>query len=388
MSNSVISLLFCLILSGCFAGADEHTEPTVAERIPAAKEQNPNKSNKDRSGKIRAAADSFYTHDLIPAGFNGGMLVAKNGSIVFEAYHGKERIDKPDLMDSSSAIHLASVSKTFTAMAILKLAEEGKLSLNDEAALHLKGFPYPGVTIKNMLNHRSGLPNYVHFMEDPGTGMSRPVSNQDILQYMSRNKAKLSITRPDTHFSYSNTNYALLALIIEKVSGKTYAQYLKETLFRPLGMDNTFVFSTDKADYVIPSYDWRNRQIAFSFLDAVYGDKNIYSTPRDLLKWDQALYTDQLFRKETLDMAFAGYSFEKPGKRNYGLGWRLYEFPGGKKVIYHNGWWHGNNVVFSRLPQDSATIIVMGNKFTRRIYEARKIYTAFEGYGRADDGDE
>jgi CubicO group peptidase (beta-lactamase class C family) len=153
-------------------------------------------------------------------------------------------------------------------------------------------------------------------------------------------------------------------------------------------MDNTFVFSTDKADYVIPSYDWRNRQIAFSFLDAVYGDKNIYSTPRDLLKWDQALYTDQLFRKETLDMAFAGYSFEKPGKRNYGLGWRLYEFPGGKKVIYHNGWWHGNNVVFSRLPQDSATIIVMGNKFTRRIYEARKIYTAFEGYGRADDGDE
>jgi CubicO group peptidase (beta-lactamase class C family) len=291
-------------------------------------------------------------------------------------------------MDSSSAIHLASVSKTFTAMAILKLAEEGKLSLNDEAALHLKGFPYPGVTIKNMLNHRSGLPNYVHFMEDPGTGMSRPVSNQDILQYMSRNKAKLSITRPDTHFSYSNTNYALLALIIEKVSGKTYAQYLKETFFRPLGMDNTFVFSTDKADYVIPSYDWRNRQIAFSFLDAVYGDKNIYSTPRDLLKWDQALYTDQLFRKETLDMAFAGYSFEKPGKRNYGLGWRLYEFPGGKKVIYHNGWWHGNNVVFSRLPQDSATIIVMGNKFTRRIYEARKIYTAFEGYGRADDGDE
>jgi CubicO group peptidase (beta-lactamase class C family) len=239
-----------------------------------------------------------------------------------------------------------------------------------------------------MLNHRSGLPNYVHFMQDPGKPDASPLSNSDILRYMTDNKGRLNIMTPDKHFSYSNTNYALLALVIEKVTGKSYGQHLKETFFRPLGMENTFVFSMDKADYVIPSYDWRGRPINFSYLDAVYGDKNIYSTPRDMLKWDQALGNGQLFQSGTLEGAYSGYSFEKPGNRNYGLGWRIYDHPGGKKVIYHNGWWHGNNVVFSRLPADSATIIVMGNRFTRRIYDARKILNAFDGYGTSIAGDE
>jgi CubicO group peptidase (beta-lactamase class C family) len=163
---------------------------------------------------------------------------------------------------------------------------------------------------------------------------------------------------------------------------------MKQAFFEPLGMTHTFVFSMDMADRVVPSYNWKNQQEAFTYLDAVVGDKNIYSTPRDLLRWDMALSYGSLFKASSLDSAYAGYSYEKKGIKNYGLGWRLYEFPTGKKVIYHNGWWHGNNTVFSRLTQDSATIIVLGNKYNRRIYDAKKIYAAFDGYGMEAQGDD
>ena len=124
------------------------------------------------------------------------------------------------------------------------------------------------------------------------------------------------------------------------------------------------------------------------FLDAIYGDKNIYSSPRDLLKWEIALNNGQLFNASTLEEAYKGYSYEKPGIKNYGLGWRLYEMPSGKKIIYHNGWWHGNNTVFSRLPSDSTTIIVLGNKFNRSIYQAKKIASIYAGYGLDDESEE
>ena len=121
---------------------------------------------------------------------------------------------------------------------------------------------------------------------------------------------------------------------------------------------------------------------------AIYGDKNIYSTPRDMMKWDFALSKDQLFAEKTLEEAFKGYSYEIRGTRNYGLGWRLVEMPTGKKIIYHNGWWHGNNTVFSRLPDDSTAIIVLGNKFNRSIYQSKKIAGIFKGYGIQSDDDE
>jgi len=126
----------------------------------------------------------------------------------------------------------------------------------------------------------------------------------------------------------------------------------------------------------MPSYDYRGRQEAFTFLDCGVGDKNIYSTPEDLLKWDQALYPNHLFSDKTLEEAFTPYSNEKPGIRNYGYGWRMNVYPNGKKVIYHNGWWHGNNTVFIRMIQDSVTIIVLGNQFNKNIYEAKDL----EGY--------
>lgn len=205
---------------------------------------------------------------------------------------------------------------------------------------------------------------------------------------MIQHASQLRSGRSNRYFDYCNTNYVLLALIIEKASQLSYADYLKKVFFEPLGMSGTFVFSMDKSNTVLQSYKFNNRQEPMMFLDAVYGDKNVYSTVRDMLKWDYALYEGRIFNKKTLDNAFKGYSYEKRGTRNYGLGWRLIEMPSGKKIIYHNGWWHGNNTVFSRLPQDSTVIIVLGNKYNRSIYKAKRIAGVFSGYGIELDEDE
>ena len=143
-------------------------------------------------------------------------------------------------------------------------------------------------------------------------------------------------------------------------------------------MNNSFVYSDKDSVRTTPSYDWRNYQAMFINLDKVYGDKNIFSTPEDLLKWDRLLSSELYLTKATLAEAYKPYSNEKAGVRNYGLGWRMYNFPH-KKIIYHNGWWHGSNAVFIRLIEEDATIIVIGNKYNRNIYKAKELIGIFTG---------
>lgn len=367
-------LIFSVILFGCGSTTKKsknNFSDSTGYVAPAPGNISPEDFN-----RYYAGIKEYYEKNLVGRGFNGGILVAKKGRIIFEDYHGFFNLQKKDSLNSHSAFHLASVSKTFTAMAVLKLAEMGKLSLTDSIQKFLPSFPYGNITVKLLLNHRSGLPNYIHFMEKLGWNKKQYCSNQDVLDYMIKYKPVAS--SPNTHFNYCNTNYALLALIIEKASGQTYADFLKQFFFKPLHMNDTYVFNmaTDSAT-AMPSYDWRGKQEGYTFLDTGFGDKNIYSTPEDLFKWDQALYTNQLFTKETMEEAFTPYSNEKPGVRNYGLGWRMNVYPDGKKVIYHNGWWHGNNTVFIRMIQDSVTIIVLGNKYNRAIYESKKMADVF-----------
>lgn len=333
--------------------------------------------------RIHDYAEAWYDSSLAKRGFNGGMIVAKKGNIVFEAYRGSGHLEKKDTVTDSTPFHIASVSKTFTAMAVLKLWQDGKLNIDDELSKYFPGFNYPGVTIRSLLSHRSGLPNYVYFMEAQGWDKKRLVKNEDVLDYLISRKATIAnIGTPNAHFAYCNTNYALLALLIEKTSGLRYADFMNQTFFVPLKMTHTYVADSAMFGQLMPSYDWKGGLIPMNFLDAVYGDKNIYSTPRDLLTWDRALTSGQMFAPKTLEEAYMPYSNERPGVRNYGLGWRMNIYPNGKKMIYHNGWWHGNNAAFIRLIQDSATIIVVGNKFNRNIYHARevaKIFGAYEG---------
>jgi len=320
--------------------------------------------------------------------FSGGIIVAKGGNILFEHYAGyADYPTKTRPLQEETPLHIASTSKTFTAIAILQLIEQQKLSLEDNVEQFFSTWPYPGITVKQLLTHRSGLPNYVYFMEPPTVG-SIPYTNEDVINWMITNRPALH-AKPDTRFEYCNTNYLLLASIIEKVAGHTYPEFLRRSLFDYLGMKNTFVYQAKDTNRATPSYANGNRQWPLDHLDLTFGDKNIYSTPRDLLKWDQALYTQQLVRDSLLALAFSPYSFEKPGQNNYGLGFRLKLLPNQKKVIYHFGRWHGNNAAFARLTDEQVTVIILSNRFNRQIYTAAsRSYSLFGPYGGDHQRDE
>jgi CubicO group peptidase (beta-lactamase class C family) len=380
-------ILACVTISSCGGTVKQADKKNADTAIIAL--SSPTAIPSAELDRYRQACESWFDSMLKRTGFNGGILVAKKGNVVFEAYNGTGHLQSNDTITANTPFHIASVSKTFTAMAVLKLKQDGKLNLDDEYVKYFPTFNYPGVTIRTLLNHRSGLPNYVHFMEKLGWDKDKYISNQDVFDYLVNLKAQLTdIGRPNTRFTYCNTNYALLALLIEKLSGQKYPQFMQQTFFKPLQMNHTFVFDTSMLKTVNPSYDWRGQLIPFGFLDAVYGDKNIYSTPQDLLTWDKMLYSGKIFTDSSLTEAFAPYSNEKPGIRNYGLGWRMNIYPNNKKMLYHNGWWHGNNASFIRLLDDGATIIVVGNKFNRNIYHAKDMTALFGNYGNGMEEEE
>jgi CubicO group peptidase (beta-lactamase class C family) len=382
-------VLLSVVLSACGASSNKQSASSTDTLIAPITLPAPLALATTEKQRLKNGCEKWYDTVLKNRGFNGGILVAKKGTIIFEAYNGTGHLPGNDFITDTTPTHIASVSKTFTAMAVLQLWQNGKLNIDDELSAYFPGFNYQGVTVRSLLNHRSGLPNYVYFMEMLGWDKTKYVTNEDVLRYLKDKKTALkNIAPPNAHFAYCNTNYALLALLIEKVSGKKYSNYIKDVFFTPLGMTHSFVFDTIKARIVNPSYDWRGRIIPFGFLDAVYGDKNIYTTPRDLLVWDRALSSDKLFSQKILDEAYTPYSNEKPGIRNYGLGWRMNIYPSGKKMIYHNGWWHGNNAAFIRLLEDSTTIIVIGNKFNRGIYHARDMAKLFGDYGGTEEEEE
>ncbi|WP_176112991.1 serine hydrolase domain-containing protein [Sediminibacterium ginsengisoli] len=348
-----------------------------------------------------SAIKPLYKSMLERTGFNGSILLAKNGEVVFEDYRGYANLSTKEPITESTTFHVASVSKTFTASVILRMMEQGRLQLSDPVEKYIPTFPYANITIKDLLTHRSGLPKYDHFMDNTRTEVTRvknkkgrwvtrtktyriPVqvsgfaTNYTVLQYMIDKRPPIEAL-PNRRYNYCNTNYAMLALVIEKISGLSYPKYMQDSVFRPLNMQHSFVFSiADTANYQ-PSYNYNNSVFKLDKLDCVYGDKNVYSTVRDLLQWDKALYEGTFIKPETQQLAYQPYSHETRGVRNYGLGWHLVLNPGEPPVIYHNGWWHGNNAVFKRMITDTATVIILGNKFNRNIWAAGKMSSALTG---------
>ena len=173
---------------------------------------------------------------------------------------------------------------------------------------------------------------------------------------------------------------SLVALIIEKVTGKPYPVFMKETIFDPMGMKNTFIHFVGDTQIRSKSFDWKGREIPDNNLDAVYGDKNMYSTVGDLLLWDRVLKDTIFLPRATLETAYTPYSNERAGIKNYGLGWRMNIYGEEKKIIFHTGWWHGNNAIFMRLLKEDATIILIGNRYARSVYKAKNLANIFGHY--------
>lgn len=326
--------------------------------------------------------DEFYRRNWPNKSMNGSFLVAKNGQIIYEKYEGYANFRDKTYITSNTSIHIASVSKVITATAILKLANAKRIGLDDKVTVYLKEFPYPDVTVRMLLSHRSGMRSYAYFTDRDKNVWDRhnTLTNQDILTIMGTKNIGLE-QKTGTRFAYCNTNYAMLALIIEKVTNLSFRNAMNKMIFKPLGMTNTFVldFDNDKKK-VAPSYKGNKVEIGIDYLDKVYGDKNIYSTPRDLLKFDRARYSPSFLEPELLKQVYVGYSNEHPGRKNYGLGIRMLNWENGKNFYFHNGWWHGFTSSYITLKDENVTIIALSNKFTKSTYSVRKLAPLFGDY--------
>jgi CubicO group peptidase (beta-lactamase class C family)/PKD repeat protein len=358
---------FQIVVDGGVGTLDPPTG-TGNDNPPTSTVEPPTNTGTPSTETIAAALEK-----ILPPDFSGGILVAKDNKVLYEKYKGNK-------VNNRTAFDLASVAKTFTAMAILKLSEEKKLSLNDAVVKYIPNFPYPTITIKMMLSHTSGLEDYVKFLQASDVDKSFTWSNADLLNYIIKNESKVKVANAPAVFNYSNTNFAMLAMVIEKITNQNYGAYLNTKFFAPLGMKDSYVFDKSNAATATPSYYKNGKAYDIKFLDFIYGDKNVYSTVKDMLKWDRALRDGKIFNKETLELAYTPGTKLIADQSNYGLGWRILVVPNGKKIIYHNGWWHGNRSVFIRLLDEDALIVILSNSSFTSISNSRKLADLFGQY--------
>lgn len=331
---------------------------------------------KDYIIATRASASRFYRSYIKEDRFSGTFLVAKNGRIIYERTTGFFNHEKKIKLSREHPIHVASISKVATAIQILRLCDEGLIDLEADVRTYLPDLPYHGITVRMLLNHRSGLPYYGYFSYSTWD-TKKKLTNSDILQLLKKHKFRLAFD-PGKKFTYCNTNYVLLALIAEKVTGVEFPKLMKERIFDPLGMSNTFIMDQRiNTDTVSQSYNSKYKLQRFTFLDAVYGDKNMYTTARDLLKLDKATYSHKFLSDSLRKQMFRGYSYERRGKINYGLGIRIFEFPGQESYYFHTGWWHGNTGCYATLRSDTMCVIAISNKYTHTVYRIRNMAPNF-----------
>ena len=320
--------------------------------------------------------DSFMRAEVAVNNFNGNVLVAKGGKIVYQNSFGYRNFYTKEKLDNNSVFDLASISKQFTAVGILILKDKGKLSLTDTLRRFFPELPYNNVTIKHLLTHTSGLPEYVDIMMQKWD-KKKIAFNADAIKVLATKKIPASF-KPGEKWEYSNTGYMLLASIIEKVSGKTYNEFLQDNIFKPLGMKHSrgyntrrsnnkkiddyaygFIYSDSLKSYVMP--DSIAKYDVVRYLDGIQGDGTVNSTTADLLKWDRALKEDKLLSDSTQKEMFSKQFPIYGGHAHYGYGVMLNNDALGSSIA-HSGTWPGYKHYMVRYIDADITIIALCNR--------------------------
>lgn len=317
--------------------------------------------NDNRGKKINAFFEKKFSRNQ----FNGNILFAENGNIITQKSYGYSNLRKKELLTKEHSFQLASVSKPFTSIAILQLIENNKINLKDTIQEFFPEFPYQGITIHQLLSHRSGMSQYTHFCDAPDSiwpDKSITINNQDVINIISRIVPLINY-KPDYKYYYCNTNYLILASIVEQVSGLNFKQYVKKYIFEPSGMFNSAIYDrTNFEDLVLPVQGYENKTPWEDvYLNGVVGDKGVYSTTEDLLKFDRALDKNILISDSLKKLAFTKMNLERKGSKNYGYGFRLKEHEKYGKIVYHTGWWKGFRSYFVKVLDKNQTIIVLNN---------------------------
>jgi len=315
--------------------------------------------------------------------FNGNVLIAEKGKIVYEKSFGHADFEARRLNTNHSTFPIASITKMFTATAILQLKEKGKLQINDPVIKYLQGFPYPAITIKHLLSHTSGLRPYDDFFDSVRLLYPDTVfTNSDILPRYAALKLPL-LYEPGEDGNYDNINFIFLALVVEKLTGMPLQDYIKKIVLSPAGMTNTifpkvsfYNYTLKEKKNLVQTYwfphlysETRERTDTISFVSKYWHSYNfkgfgeLISTTEDLLKYDQALYNGVLLSRSTLKEAFVPVRLNN-GKINpvrNGLGWQVEQDSAFGTLVFHGGGIIGLRSIFLRNITKHQTIIILDN---------------------------
>ena len=341
------------------------------------------------SSRLDSFFQSLYNYNQI----NGNVLVAEEGVITYKHSFGFADFAGKKPNTDSSGFTLASTSKIFTSTAILQLKDRGHLRLDDPFIRYFPDFPFPEITIRNLLSHTSGLPDYELYDEQIRLHPAKIFTNNDVLPSIKMWKKPLPF-KAGEKWSYSNTNFCLLALLVEKLSGLKFQKYLQKYIFSPAKMNGTYfqadsVHLNDKSrtnNYEYPflySLHFQNVDSIKKYRWRLYnasgfvGQGNIITTTRDLLKFDNLLYLGTILRPGTLAEAFTPTKLKNGmnanadvgmGKASYGLGWFIFEDTSIGKIVWHTGGQPGGLSIFVRNITKRQTVIMFDNAFHKNIY--------------------
>ena len=365
-------LLFAIIsIFSCCSGSDDDNQQEIQRNIPALNLSLFRDADSAIVVKKATELDKKFTRLQKVTGFNGTVLYAEKGRIIFKKAYGFQNVRyKKEELKTTDAFQLASVSKMFTSTAIMILKKEGKLDYDEDIRTYLPGFPYENVTTRLLMVQRAGLPRYMSLAHDKWKNKKIPLNNEQVLDLFVEYQPDVYF-KPNAGFHYCNTNYAILANIVEAISGKHFDEFVKEYIFDPLKMDDSFVYNmrgdTLVSLYVeegVPGYyrrGWRWREMTDEYLNGVMGDKNIYTSVEDLYKFDRAMDNFTLLPDSILSEAFLpGSPKYWKRKNNYGFGWRIKK--GMDSTVYHFGWWKGFRTFYIRDMKHQKTLIVLTNK--------------------------
>ncbi|HMK03772.1 MAG TPA: serine hydrolase [Ferruginibacter sp.] len=334
-------------------------------------------AQKDQSAQLK----QFMAGQHAYFRFNGNILVARGGNIIYRQSLGEADLFSKRKLNDSSVFELASVSKQFTAMGIMILKEKKELSYDDNVKKFFPGFAYDNISIRQLLTHTSGLPEYEEQFEKKWDH-KKIAYNKDIFEMLAKENDSL-LFKPGSRWQYSNTGYAVLAAIIEKVSGTGFNDFMTQHIFEPLGMAHTFVYNTRRSTGKIPDnyalgYVYSDSLKRYFlpdslpavdmvyYLDGIVGDGTVNSTTTDLLKWDRALRGNKLVSRLTLDEMLSPLVQMSPRDSTtfYGFGVTVQpKMPWGK-VISHTGGWPGYTTLLMNRVDKDETIIILSNNET------------------------
>jgi CubicO group peptidase (beta-lactamase class C family) len=314
--------------------------------------------------QMSAQIDALFKNFDGPGVPGAVVMVIRDSKVIYEKGYGLANVEQKIPCTTSTNFRLASVSKQFTAAAILILVSQGKLSLDDPITKFFSEFPSYGneITVRHLLSHRSGLIDYEDVIPE---GTTIQLTDRNVLNLVrQQNKTYFP---PGSDFRYSNSGYALLSLIVESVSGNPYAEFLKRNIFSSLQMTNTLAYEAGISKVPNRAYGYALENNQFvpsdqSLTSAVLGDGGIYTSVNDLFKWDQALYSEKILSHQMLEEAYTIASpktdIESSG---YGFGWYITKHRGAN-LFFHRGHTCGFTNLIERYPEKKFTVIILTNR--------------------------